>query len=151
MKEGQTAKLDIFSSTSSEEKKMLEIAKEKYETRVAEAAKGYGVCREVDRDYRKNIEDAADSILKKDRNLRLTFPFALSPENKLKLISNIGYYENDGILTSGYGGVCIQCGTKIQHGEVYVDDDSSAVCMCMKCAKADDSVDGDIIQLKINR
>lgn len=82
-------------------------------------------------------------VLPEDGELKSSSPFRLSKEIKEQLVRHKAYYLDSGVIMKGSGGVCAYCGQRYLTGQLYVEDDASAVSTCLECADTETEVDGE--------
>lgn len=145
---GLSKSMDVFGSTFNKESSQLKEIEKKYQSDISNVGDSKTKQASVARGYQDSVRKVTNSIMRKDANLRLRFPFKLSDTVKRKLESHPSYYENDGVITKVYGGSCIQCGKKIHAGVLYVEDNKSGVNCCLVCANPNLDIDGESYKIK---
>ena len=146
---GLSKSMDVFGSTFSDEASLLGDIEARYRKDIEEAGSSPSKKDAAERRYQSSLKEVTNSVMRKDSNLRLEFPFRRSDENKQNLFGHLDYYENEGIITRGNGGMCICCGEEIKKDALYVDDDRSGVCSCLACANPNLDIDNNFYRIRI--
>ena len=145
-----TNSMDLFGTTFKSSNMELAQAEREYANELTKAGESRYERQLATEKYNKSIRNITNGVLRKDKRLRLEFPFNLSAANKEKLAQNPEYYLNDGILTTTQNsGKCIHCGKSFISGDIIVEDDDSAISTCLKCANPDIDIDGTHFKLEV--
>lgn len=136
-------KMSLFEESFPEQSKKISAIQVKYTEAVRKADNNPEPIRRATLERNDALSDVADSILKADKDLRLSYPFKLTDEIISNLKNNLQYYENDKIVNKvPYAGKCISCGKSFNHGDLFVEECGSSVATCIDCCDKDVSIDG---------
>lgn len=89
-----------------------------------------------------DAKQAADALLRKDKTMRLQFPFELTREIAAKIKSNPKYYLNDGIITNTHQkGRCLVCDKRFKSGDIFVICGNNKM-ICLGCTDDNITING---------
>lgn len=90
------------------------------------------------------LKKAADSLLRKDKDMQIQFPFKLTKDIVDKITVNPKYYLNAGIIARTHQkGRCPVCGKKFKQGDVFVVcGDKGSRMVCLDCEDSNVVIDG---------